>query len=162
MFSQGSGFGSAPPIGLFGRVPQRSLAVSRCYGRAFSRRSTEFWFWFGLALHKVVNPLVMGVLFFVVITPIGLLMRLAGKRPLGLRIRTRYIELLGDAGPRASAGPHDQAVLTAMAFLRELTEFLLARKKYWLIPVVLLMVVFGGLVVLSQGSALAPFIYTIF
>ncbi len=49
-----------------------------------------------------------------------------------------------------------------MAFLRELAEFLLARKKYWLIPVVLLMVVFGGLVVLSQGSALAPFIYTIF
>jgi hypothetical protein len=49
-----------------------------------------------------------------------------------------------------------------MAFLRELTEFLLARKKYWLIPVVLLMVVFGGLVVLSQGSAIAPFIYTIF
>jgi len=49
-----------------------------------------------------------------------------------------------------------------MAFLRELAEFLLARKKYWLIPVVLLMVVFGGLVVLSQGSAIAPFIYTIF
>jgi len=49
-----------------------------------------------------------------------------------------------------------------MAFLRELTEFLLARKKYWLIPVVLLLVVFGGLVVLSQGSAIAPFIYTIF
>jgi hypothetical protein len=43
------------------------------------------WFWFGLALHKVVNPVVMGVLFFGVITPVGLLMRLAGKRPLGLR-----------------------------------------------------------------------------
>jgi hypothetical protein len=49
-----------------------------------------------------------------------------------------------------------------MSFLRELTEFLLARKKYWLIPVVLLMVLFGGLVVLGQGSAVAPFIYTIF
>jgi len=49
-----------------------------------------------------------------------------------------------------------------MSFLRELTEFLLARKKYWLIPVVLLMVLFGGLIVLSQGSAVAPFIYTIF
>ena len=49
-----------------------------------------------------------------------------------------------------------------MAFLRELTEFLLARKKYWLIPIVLLTVVLGGLVVLSQGSAIAPFIYTIF
>ena len=49
-----------------------------------------------------------------------------------------------------------------MAFLRELTEFLLARKKYWLIPVVLVMVVVGGLLVLSQGAAVAPFIYTIF
>ncbi|MFW2391229.1 MAG: DUF5989 family protein [Alphaproteobacteria bacterium] len=49
-----------------------------------------------------------------------------------------------------------------MSFLSELMEFLLARKKYWLIPVVLLMVVFGGLLVMSQGSAVAPFIYTIF
>ena len=49
-----------------------------------------------------------------------------------------------------------------MSFLRELTEFLLARKKYWLIPVVLVMVLFGGLLVMSQGSAVAPFIYTLF
>jgi Saxitoxin biosynthesis operon protein SxtJ len=38
------------------------------------------WFWFGLALHKVVNPVVMGVLFFGVIMPVGVLMRLTGKR----------------------------------------------------------------------------------
>lgn len=37
-----------------------------------------------------------------------------------------------------------------------------ARKKYWLIPIIVMMVVFGGLVVLSKGSAIAPFIYTIF
>jgi len=43
------------------------------------------WHWFGLALHKVVNPVVMGLLFFGVIMPVGLLMRLAGKRPLGLQ-----------------------------------------------------------------------------
>jgi hypothetical protein len=49
-----------------------------------------------------------------------------------------------------------------MSFLRELTEFMLSRKKYWLIPIVVMMVIFGGLVVLSQGSAVAPFIYTIF
>lgn len=49
-----------------------------------------------------------------------------------------------------------------MSFLRELMEFLLARKKYWLIPIVVMMVLLGGLVVLSQGSAVAPFIYTIF
>jgi hypothetical protein len=44
----------------------------------------RMWFWFGLALHKVVNPVVMGVLFFGVIMPVGVLMRLIGKRPIGL------------------------------------------------------------------------------
>ena len=41
-------------------------------------------------------------------------------------------------------------------------EFLKVRKKYWLIPIVIVLVLFGGLIVLSQGSAIAPFIYTIF
>jgi len=49
-----------------------------------------------------------------------------------------------------------------MTFLGELTEFLLARKEYWLIPVVLVMVMVGAFLVLSQGSAVAPFIYTVF
>ena len=49
-----------------------------------------------------------------------------------------------------------------MAFLLDLWLFLRTRKKYWLLPIIVMMVVFGGLVVLSQGSAVAPFIYTIF
>ena len=49
-----------------------------------------------------------------------------------------------------------------MSFLREFIEFLSERKKYWLLPIIIVLVVFGGLIVLSQGSALAPFIYTIF
>jgi Family of unknown function (DUF5989) len=49
-----------------------------------------------------------------------------------------------------------------MSFIRELTQFMLVRKKYWLFPIVLLMAVFGGLIVLSKGSAVAPFIYTLF
>ena len=49
-----------------------------------------------------------------------------------------------------------------MSFLHEFVRFLMARKKYWLIPVLLVMVLFGGLLVLAQGSAVAPFIYTIF
>jgi hypothetical protein len=49
-----------------------------------------------------------------------------------------------------------------MAFISELWLFLRTRKKYWLLPIIIMMVVFGGLVVLSQGSAVAPFIYTIF
>ncbi len=47
-------------------------------------------------------------------------------------------------------------------FLRELWLFMKVRKKFWLLPVFVMMAVFGGLVVLSQGSAIAPFIYTIF
>ncbi len=49
-----------------------------------------------------------------------------------------------------------------MSFIVELWTFLRVRKKYWMLPVIVMMAVFGGLVVLSQGSAVAPFIYTIF
>ena len=49
-----------------------------------------------------------------------------------------------------------------MGFLAELWMFLRVRKKFWLLPILIMMVLFGGLVVLSQGSAVAPFIYTIF
>jgi hypothetical protein len=49
-----------------------------------------------------------------------------------------------------------------MDFLSELWLFMKVRKKFWLLPVIVMMAVFGGLVVLSQGSAVAPFIYTIF
>ena len=47
-------------------------------------------------------------------------------------------------------------------FLKEFLEFLRERKKYWLIPIFIVLLLFGGLIVLSQGSAIAPFIYTIF
>ena len=46
--------------------------------------------------------------------------------------------------------------------LRELWLFLRIRKKYWLVPIVLMLAVFGGLILLTQGSAVAPFIYTLF
>ena len=49
-----------------------------------------------------------------------------------------------------------------MSFLGELWQFLKARKKFWLLPIILVMVVLGGLLVLAQGSAVAPFIYTLF
>lgn len=49
-----------------------------------------------------------------------------------------------------------------MSFLKELWKFLRVRKKFWLLPIFILMAVFGGLLVLSQGSAVAPFIYTLF
>lgn len=49
-----------------------------------------------------------------------------------------------------------------MAFIEELWRFLRARKKLWLLPIIMVMLVLGGLLVLAQGSAIAPFIYTLF
>ena len=49
-----------------------------------------------------------------------------------------------------------------MEFLKDLWGFMRVRKKFWLLPVVLFLVLFGVLIVLTSGSALAPFIYTLF
>jgi hypothetical protein len=49
-----------------------------------------------------------------------------------------------------------------MSFISEIFSFILARKKFWLLPIFVAMVMLGGLVVLTQGSAVAPFIYTLF
>ncbi len=49
-----------------------------------------------------------------------------------------------------------------MSFVIEFWKFLKVRKKFWLIPIIVFLVIFGGLIILSQGSAVAPFIYAIF
>ena len=49
-----------------------------------------------------------------------------------------------------------------MSFISEFWLFLKVRKKFWLLPMIIMLVLFGGLIVLAQGSAIAPFIYTIF
>ena len=49
-----------------------------------------------------------------------------------------------------------------MNFIKEFLSFLFERKKYWLFPILIVLVLFGALIVLSQGTAIAPFIYTIF
>lgn len=49
-----------------------------------------------------------------------------------------------------------------MSFLREIWLFMRERKKFWLLPLLIMMTVLGGLVVLTKGSAIAPFIYTVF
>ena len=49
-----------------------------------------------------------------------------------------------------------------MSFVKEFWEFLKVRKKYWLLPILFVLVIFGGLIVLTQGSVFAPLIYTMF
>ena len=47
-------------------------------------------------------------------------------------------------------------------FYKRILEIFKSKKKYWLLPIIIVLVLFGGLIVLTQGSAVAPFIYTIF
>jgi competence protein ComGC len=49
-----------------------------------------------------------------------------------------------------------------MEFLKDLWGFLKVRKKFWLLPIIMVLLIFGVLIVLSGGSAIAPFIYTLF
>jgi|TARA_B100001063_G_scaffold242862_1_gene272362 hypothetical protein len=49
-----------------------------------------------------------------------------------------------------------------MDFIKEFYQFIKIRKKYWLLPILIVLVLFGSLIILTQGSAVAPFIYTIF
>jgi hypothetical protein len=49
-----------------------------------------------------------------------------------------------------------------MSILLELWQFMIRRKRYWLFPIVIMLIVIGGLTIISQGSALAPFIYSLF
>ena len=48
------------------------------------------------------------------------------------------------------------------SFIREFWAFMRVRKKYWLLPIFIVLALFGALIILSQGSAIAPFIYTLF
>ena len=49
-----------------------------------------------------------------------------------------------------------------MSFIKEFWEFIVIRKKYWLLPIIIALIIFGGLIVLTQGSSLSPLIYAIF
>ena len=49
-----------------------------------------------------------------------------------------------------------------MSFIKEFWEFIIIRKKYWLLPVIIALILFGGLIVLTQGSSVSPLIYAIF
>lgn len=49
-----------------------------------------------------------------------------------------------------------------MYLIKELWEFMKVRKKFWLLPIFIVMFLFGGLILLTEGSAVAPFIYTLF
>jgi hypothetical protein len=68
----------------------------------------------------------------------------------------------GRANLRDHLLPPTHLCLIIMSFLIEFLRFLRVRKKFWLLPIIVMMALFGGLIVMTQGTAVAPFIYTIF
>src|SRR5262249_44381625 len=90
----------------------------------------------------------------------------AGQGFAAAETRTGRRELLDRAHAAGTCSGDDEgSVLESareMDFLKELWRFMRVRKKFWLLPILIMMVVFGGLVVLTKGSAIAPFIYTLF
>jgi hypothetical protein len=99
--------------------------------------------------------------FYGTIRPTGLVMRLRGKDLFRLErepdAKTYWI------APRTGTGDgNEERSVLMLDFLAELWRFIRVRKKFWLLPILIMMVVFGGLAVMTKGSALAPFIYTLF
>ena len=117
----------------------------------------KVWFKFGILLGNIISPIIMAFVFFLVVTPISLIMKIFGKDILNLKKNKNssyWIKKDKQSGTMRKQ--------FWMSFLTEFWEFLKHRKKYWLLPIIVFLVLFGGLIILSQGSAVAPFIYAIF
>jgi hypothetical protein len=67
-----------------------------------------------------------------------------------------------NAGAKTAAGLHPASGETFGCLLQDLWGFMRVRKKFWLLPIVVTLVFFGAVVALSSGSAIAPFVYTLF
>jgi hypothetical protein len=125
----------------------------------------RLWLRLGLVLYKVINPIVMGLIFIAGVLPTGLVMRALGRDPLRLKRdagAASYWIARAPADARSEPMKHQFWGVRSMSFLRELWSYMRVRKKFWLLPMMLMAAIFGGLVVLTQGSVVAPFIYTLF
>ena len=134
------------------------------------------WLAFGKLLHRIVSPIVMSALFFLCVTPTAWIMRMRGKDLLSLKRRPDLKSYWIDREPIASRSSIDETPILSSAdgrprqrkrivmisIIAELWGFLRVRKKFWLVPILLMLLIFGGLIILVQGSAVAPFIYTLF
>jgi hypothetical protein len=125
--------------------------------------------WMGLAvvLNYFVSRLILTLLYYLVITPIGLLLRLLGRDPLDRKLKDRssYWHDQREPGNSAGRSPSYSEVKQGsgkIALMVQFWVFLRARKKFWLLPIVLMLVLLGALIIFGEGSALAPFIYTLF
>ena len=123
----------------------------------------KLWIRFGLILGVIINPIVLGVIFFGLFTPMAFVMRIFKRDELLLKVKKKQSHWIKcDNEPESKSFKNQFYYRKKMDFIKELLKFLRIRKKLWLTPIIIIMVIFGGLLILAQGSVLAPFIYTIF
>jgi hypothetical protein len=125
--------------------------------------------WMGLAvvLNYFVSRLILILIYYLLLTPIGLMLRLLGRDLLDLKLhdRSSYWHFRQETGNPAKQSPGYSEVKQGsgkIALIFQFWIFLRARKKYWLLPIMLMLLLLGALILFGEGSALAPFIYTLF
>ena len=120
------------------------------------------WMAVARVLGLVNTTLFLGLVFFLVLTPLGFAFRLTGRDELAPPPPAPdRVGPLPGAQPRP-APLREDVLMAKHEVLAELWEFLKYHKKYWLAPIVIVLVLVGLLLVLAEKSVLAPFIYTLF
>jgi hypothetical protein len=125
--------------------------------------------WMGLAvvLNYFISRFILILLYYLVVTPTGLVLRVLGRDILDLKLNDRPSYWHRRSSADSSAGqPATYSEVKQgsgkIALMVQFWVFLRARKKFWLLPIVLMLVLLGALILFGEGSALAPFIYTLF
>ncbi len=121
--------------------------------------------WMGLAvvLNYFISRFILILMYYLVVTPTGLVLRLLGRDILDLKLKDRpsYWHRRSSAEPQTTYSEVKQGS-GKIALMVQFWVFLRARKKFWLLPIILMLVLLGALIIFGEGSALAPFIYTLF
>lgn len=125
--------------------------------------------WMGLAviLNYFVSRIILTLLYYLVLTPIGLTLRLLGKDLLDLKWKDResyWRPVTPQVVPGRTAAGYTEVKQGSgkIALMVQFWVFLRERKKFWLMPIILMLLLLGALIIFGQSSALAPFIYTLF
>jgi len=120
------------------------------------------WMAFGVVAGWIVTRLILALVFCLVVSPLGLVARATGKRFLELKIDPGAGSYWIPAGRDAGEEVGRRTGHSGIATLLEIFRFLRERRRWWLAPVVVVLLLIGALLVISEGSAIAPFIYTLF
>ena len=125
--------------------------------------------WFGLShvTGALASRILLTIIFFTIVLPMSVARRLLGKDSLRLKrfkVGQESVMLVRNHTfvARDLEKPYEHQNAYNMNFLKDLVGFLQERRKLWLLPLVVILLLFGAVIVLTSGSAIAPFIYTLF